>query len=112
MLCIDQLDRSKATCSFKGSGHYCDLLKITITTKPYLVPSNVERLKKEKRLPLRWRSFREISNFLPARVEVDIVYEKAFGAPRQLGLYTPQGSWERLTGCSWPNDQGANVKRI
>ena len=27
-----------------------------------------------------------------ARVEVDIVFEKSFRAPRQLGLYTPMGA--------------------
>ncbi len=48
--------------------------------------------------------------WVPARVEVDIVFEKAFGKPQQPGLYTPQG--ERLQECYWPNDQGTNVKRI
>ena len=47
-------------------------------------------------------------NWVPARVEVDIVYDKAMGA---WAVYFP-GNWERLKGCYWPYDQDTNVKRI
>ena len=30
--------------------------------------------------------------WVPARVEVDVVFEKAFEAMQQLGLYPPQGA--------------------
>ena len=53
-----------------------------------------------------------ILEWVPARVEVDIVFEKAIGASRQLrAVYSP-GSCERLKEYFWPNDQGTNVKRI
>ena len=45
-------------------------------------------------------------------VQVDIVYEKAFGTPRQLRAVYAPGSWERSKGCYWPNDQDINVKPI
>ena len=50
--------------------------------------------------------------WVPVRVEVDIVYEIAFGALQQLlAVYSP-GSWKRLKGCYWPNDEGTFIKRI
>ena len=53
--------------------------------------------------------------WVPARVdmvEVDIVYEKAFGALRlPRAVYSP-GSWERWREYYWPNDQGTTVKSI
>ena len=50
--------------------------------------------------------------WVPARVEVDIVLEKAFGALRQSGLYTPQGAKKDYRNDFWPYDLGTNVKRI
>ena len=51
--------------------------------------------------------------WVPARVEVDIVFEKAFWALRQLrAVYTPQGAEKDYRDDYWPSDQGADVKRI
>ena len=50
---------------------------------------------------------------LHLRVEIGIVYEKAFGALVARVVYS-HGSRERLKECYWPSDQGTNVivKRI
>ena len=49
--------------------------------------------------------------WIPARVEVDILFEKAFIAPRQLRLYTvlPR-ELRNITGMLLANDEGTYVK--
>ena len=44
------------------------------------------------------------------RVEVDILYKKAFGAIRLPRLYTPQGAEKDRNGIYWPNERGTNLK--
>ena len=49
--------------------------------------------------------------WVPVRVEVDIVFEKAT-SPMAVGAAYFPGSWEILQDCYSPNDQDTNLKRI
>ncbi len=48
---------------------------------------------------------------VPARAEIGVVFEKAFGASATAarGCILPNDGAEK---CYWPNDQGTNVKCI